>query len=176
MKEKIYREFANKVYGDLGHEVYGEFDNLNYNCFGGQLSDKPILFAITPYGASKGLYQKESKAIVLQIRFLRNWSGLVTKELSHTLLHEMIHAYIDQKELKDNQSHGEHWADECNRIAPIIGIKNVHYTAYYRSKELGVGGKLVNVYKPIVAFKDDKDDMRTATRDELVRFPTQAVK
>lgn len=174
MKNKIYRRFATELYGDFGTELYKVFDKLNAKFFDNKLAERALLCGITPYGRTVGLYSSLNKSIMVHISYFSDFKGVTETRLKDVLLHEMMHANLDDMGATEKDSHGAKWADECNRVAPILGLTNVYFVTYYRTKKKSPNSERPkNIYKPAARFIPK--GYRLASRNELKLFPSLTI-
>jgi hypothetical protein len=162
------RNAAISFFGDLGAWAYDEWTNLNDRYFGSQNKPGPMLWGLTPHGRSLGSFSANRNAITLHKSLVEPstdapWaiSYLGKKYASDVILHEMIHQHIHQMSLptKGYSSHdNKSWCDQLNRLAPMLGFKNMPRAEVIKQKR--VGGK-VQWYVPPGCM----------TRKELASFP-----
>ena len=82
------------------------FLEFNEQCFGGQLPMVPVRITLArTYLGRLAFKRKRDKSYDFVLR-ISACLDLPEREVEDTLLHEMIHLYIESKQLKDNSSHG----------------------------------------------------------------------
>lgn len=140
---------------ELSHPGYGAwlFDTWaahNDLYFGGQLAVIPIIWGLLPHGAALGLFSSSPRRITLHLSLVNPSSDawrlgkmLGVKFASDVLLHEMMHQHIFERDGKSTEGHNnQQWADEINRIAPLLGLPaNAQPVKQRRIKADGTKGK-----------------------------------
>ena len=87
-----------------------------------------------------------------------NYYNRTEKQYDNTIIHEMIHLYIDQNNIIDNGSHGRHFKAECARInkygwnlSRCTDTKGWELSEYAKKKE---ERKNENVSYNIIVYKE----------------------
>jgi hypothetical protein len=163
------REAGVAFFGELGAWAYDEWARLNELYFEGRNEAGPIIWGLTPHGKRLGHYQPERNEIVLHTSLVTPSDGtawgirhLGKKYASDVLLHEMMHQRIHQLSLpvrgysNDSPHNNQHWVDEVNRIAPLLGLD----VKAQLVKQRRIAGK--------VQWAAEEGYL---SRDELARFP-----
>jgi hypothetical protein len=132
------RNAASVFFGDLGAWSYDTWSELNEAYFEGRNIPGPIIWGLTPHGFALGLYSPGKNQITLHQSLTKETESCpwgitcLGKEFArHVLLHEMMHQRIDMlygkiRNGEKGPSHNcQHWADEINRIAPLLGLHHV---------------------------------------------------
>lgn len=138
--------------------MLSDYRMLNTKLFGNELEEIPLsffkskkvlglchldnIYKTSPYGRKKLISSKATK-----IR-ISNFYKLTRQQYLDVLAHEMIHQYIAQNGIKDNNSHGRRFhamMDDINRKFPEFNIKQSELADDYavstpntKVKELGV--------------------------------------
>lgn len=149
--------------------LYNKFDYFNKLCFSGQLQ-RPVI-RLTTRKAALGLTHCETdrcsskKTVWIEISVRHD---LPEEEYIDTLLHEMIHYYIEINNLRDDAAHGSLFKAEMNRITVTYGLQiTVEYTP---SEE-----ELVNIvsrwrYVCIGTFNDGRKAVTVVAKNKLFYF------
>jgi uncharacterized protein YukE len=114
--------------------AYACYDYLNTQYFAGQVPVPLVIWTPTPYGGCIGLCHPTTPPLIrLNPTLLKQQDGRVRglANTCDTILHEMMHAYIDhvlggwQGRGQESSHSNDLWVSECNRIAPRLGLQLV---------------------------------------------------
>ncbi|MDE6670391.1 MAG: SprT-like domain-containing protein [Muribaculaceae bacterium] len=149
--------------------LYTKFDYFNKLCFYGQLQ-RPIIQLSTRKGAlgrtcCETDRDSGKKTVWIEISVRQN---LPEEEYIDTLLHEMIHYYIQTNNLRDDAAHGSLFKAEMNRITATYGLR---ITIEYAPSE----EELVNTisrwrYVCIATFNDGHKAVAVVAKNKLFYF------
>lgn len=180
----ILKQSADIIFGKYGRWLYEVWEKHNKAYFANQLHPPGIQCGLTPHGRTLGYYTPAYNTITIHWSLIgasgRNKAfpfrgkqypfGLKpSKDLaSDVLLHEMIHQYLfqtGQYKANDNGHMCDAWVNELNRIAPLIGLGQYHFSCYKRTKQK----KTRKDY--YLALNDAPKGKKLASREAVVSFP-----
>lgn len=166
--EAANRLVAETYYGERGTWLYDAFEAINEKFFFGELPYPLISIQVTNYSGCLGWCSSSDNrppAIAIHPTLFgtandedpwgipRSWLG--KKFVFDTLFHECIHASVHYR-LGGHQGTSSHnneqWISEVNRLAPLLGFKNI-IAARQIAKRVPIQGKYTKTGKPKTVVK-----------------------
>lgn len=123
---------------DPNPDIFKLFQQFDNRFFDGFLSTKALLLKWENLGSDAGRFtwRPKSHNVVPVISLSDELIRLrPRRDLVETLLHEMIHAYIYFKKIRDNAGHGRVFKQHMNRINRDAGTKITVYHQFFQEVE-----------------------------------------